>query len=188
MGQAFLFYRHRRKEGKEKNVHDPYSPQSPRVRDPPPADWYGRRTDYSLGVPTVLNNDEAPAPVLVDCQLAACNGDETRIDVFARSTDGDLLHMTGNGRRWGAFELVGAPAVLRDGIAIPMGLASPPPPAVGGRSARMSSPWAKVARFSIPPGRAESGLRLAPWAPRASGWHPAPHTRLWISGGLPLWE
>jgi hypothetical protein len=80
---------------------------------------------YSLGVPAA-QNDGAPAPVLVDWHLAACSGDPARIDLFARSPDGELLHMARNGGSWGTFECLGAPAAVQHGMAIPMGLASPP--------------------------------------------------------------
>jgi hypothetical protein len=80
---------------------------------------------HSLGFP-VAQSDGSRAPVPVDWQLAACSGDPDRIDLFARSPEGDLLHMAGVGGEWGAFECLGAPAVVSGGLAIPMGLASPP--------------------------------------------------------------
>ncbi len=80
---------------------------------------------HSLGLP-VAYTEGSRVPIPVEWPLAACSGDPNRIDLFARSPDGDLLHMTGNGSTWGAFECLGAPALIRENIAIPMGLASPP--------------------------------------------------------------
>jgi len=86
---------------------------------------------YSLGFP-IAHGDGSRVAVPVDWQLAACSGDPDRIDLFARSPDGDLLHMTGIGGAWSAFECLGAPAVLSAGTAIPMGLAGPPAACSGG--------------------------------------------------------
>lgn len=80
---------------------------------------------YSLGFP-IAHIDGSPQAVAVDWQVAACSGEPSRIDLFARSPDGDLLHMTANGQEWGPFEDLGAPATVSAGVAIPMGLAGPP--------------------------------------------------------------
>lgn len=86
---------------------------------------------YSLGFP-VAQSDGSRVPVPVDWQLAACSGDPDRVDLFARSPDGDLLHMTGIGGAWSPFECLGAPAAMSAGLPIPMGLAGPPAACSGG--------------------------------------------------------
>ena len=80
---------------------------------------------HSLGLP-VARIEGSGLAVPADWQLAACSGDPKRIDVFARSPDGDLLHMTASGGEWGAFECLGAPATTSGGIAVPLGLVVPP--------------------------------------------------------------
>lgn len=80
---------------------------------------------YSLGLP-LAPAGYARGPVPADWPLAACSGEPDRIDVFARSPEGDLLHMVGNGGAWGTFACLGAPAIQGPGTAIPMGLAGPP--------------------------------------------------------------
>ncbi len=80
---------------------------------------------HSLGLP-VAHIDGSDVSVPVDWPLAACIGDPDRIDLFARSPDGELLHMTGKQSTWGTFEYLGAPALVRENIAILMGLAGPP--------------------------------------------------------------
>src|SRR6266571_2451424 len=79
----------------------------------------------SLGVPAVRTAG-VPDPVPVDWPLAACTGGGKRIHLFARSPDGDLLHMSGDGTEWGAFECLGGPASSDAGVAIPIGLVGPP--------------------------------------------------------------
>src|SRR3989441_4547833 len=80
---------------------------------------------HSLGLP-VAHIEGSGLAVPADWQVAACSGDPTRIDVFARSPDGDLLHMTASEGAWGAFECLGAPATTSGGIAVPLGLVVPP--------------------------------------------------------------
>ena len=79
---------------------------------------------HSLGLP-LARLEGSPGTVPADWQLAACSGDPTRIHLFARSPDGDLLQMIGSEGAWGAFECLGAPATLSGGLAIPLGLAGP---------------------------------------------------------------
>ncbi len=79
---------------------------------------------HSLGLP-LARLEGSPETVPADWQLAACSGDPTRIYLFARSPDGDLLQKIGSGGEWGAFECLGAPATLSGGLAIPLGLAGP---------------------------------------------------------------
>lgn len=55
-----------------------------------------------------------------------CPGSDQQIELFATSPDGDLLHMVGGRGHWRAFECLGAPALLTDGIGIPAGLRSAP--------------------------------------------------------------
>ena len=78
-----------------------------------------------LGIP-VAYSPGSDLPVPVDWQLAGCTGAESEIDLFARSPDGDLLHMSGTPDGWGTFECLGAPAEVRERVAVPVGLASPP--------------------------------------------------------------
>lgn len=85
----------------------------------------GWREWRSLGLP-VVRIDGSDVPGAMDWPLAACSGAPHRIDLFARSPDGDLLHAARSGGTWSAFEFLGAPAAIRGGAAIPMGLASPP--------------------------------------------------------------
>ncbi len=77
----------------------------------------------SLGMP-IAQHAGGQAPV--DWPLAACSSAPNRIDLFARSPDGELLHSTGEGETWSPFENLGAPAALRNDLAIPIPLASPP--------------------------------------------------------------
>jgi hypothetical protein len=79
---------------------------------------------HSLGLP-LARLEGSPETVPADWHLAACSGDPTRIHLFARSPDGDLLQKIGSGGEWGAFECLGAPATLSGGLAIPLGLAGP---------------------------------------------------------------
>jgi hypothetical protein len=88
-------------------------------------DATGWREWRSLGLP-VGHTDGSRVPVGVDWQVAACSGSPDRIDLFARTPDGDLLHMTQTGDAWSAFEVLGSPAAITRDAAIPMGLASPP--------------------------------------------------------------
>jgi hypothetical protein len=64
--------------------------------------------------------------VPVGWQLAACRGADERLELFATSPGGDLLHMVGRRGDWRAFECLGAPALLTDGIGIPAGLLTAP--------------------------------------------------------------
>lgn len=61
-----------------------------------------------------------------DWQLTACSQGPRRLDLFGRSPDGELLQMTWEAGSWDALRCLGAPAVFSGGVAIPMGLASPP--------------------------------------------------------------
>jgi len=79
----------------------------------------------SLGVPVAHTTGSALA-VPVGWQLAGCRGTTDRIELFASSPDGDLLHMGGAPGHWDNFECLGSPAHLTADIAIPIGLASPP--------------------------------------------------------------
>lgn len=87
---------------------------------------------HSLGFP-VAHRDGSRVAVPVDWPLAACSGDPSRIDLFARSPEGDLLHMTEIEGVWGALECLGVPAVVSAGTVIPMGLAGPPAACSWGR-------------------------------------------------------
>lgn len=77
----------------------------------------------SLGIP-VAREDSVTTPV--DWPLAACSTTPNRIELFARSPDGELLHGSTNREARSTFDNLGAPAVLRGDLAIPLGLASPP--------------------------------------------------------------
>src|SRR5439155_449993 len=79
----------------------------------------------SLGAP-VARDSESGRTMPVEWPLAGCSGDATRIDLFARSPDGDLLHMTVRGDTWGTFEGLGAPATTRGGGTVPLGLGTAP--------------------------------------------------------------
>ena len=79
----------------------------------------------SLGAP-VARDSESGRTMPVEWPLAGCSGDATRIDLFARSPDGDLLHMTVRGDTWGTFERLGAPATTRGGVTVPLGLVTAP--------------------------------------------------------------
>ena len=74
----------------------------------------------SLGFPAARTG-ALSEPLPADWQLAACTRGGVRIDVFGRSPDGDLLHMSGEGENWGSFEVLGAPATSDAGVAIPLG-------------------------------------------------------------------
>ena len=74
----------------------------------------GWREARSLGAPVARDN-ESGRTMPVEWPLAGCSGDATRIDLFARSPDGDLLHMTVRGDTWGTFERLGAPATTKSG-------------------------------------------------------------------------
>jgi hypothetical protein len=80
---------------------------------------------HSLGVP-VARREGSGLAAPADWQVAACSGDPRRIDVFARSPDGDLLHMTASEGAWGTFTCLGAPATTSRAIAVPLGLVGPP--------------------------------------------------------------
>jgi Repeat of unknown function (DUF346) len=80
---------------------------------------------HSLGVPIARGNG-SQAPVPVDWQLAACSGEPGRVDLFARSPEGDLLQMTQIDGKWGTFEYLGTPASMGAGTPVPMGLGSSP--------------------------------------------------------------
>jgi hypothetical protein len=80
----------------------------------------------SLGLPVARSKAGSEPPVPADWQLTACSDGATRIDVFGRSPDGDLLHLSGDGETWDAFECLGAPATSEAGVAIPLGFAGPP--------------------------------------------------------------
>jgi hypothetical protein len=84
--------------------------------------WSAR---HNLGVP-VARSHGTELNVPVGWQLAACRGTADRIEVFASSPDGDLLHLSGVPGDWGAFACLGSPAHLAGDIGIPVGLASAP--------------------------------------------------------------
>ena len=90
---------------------------------------------YSLGVPMV-HRDASQGSVPVGWLFSACSGEPDRIDLVAGSPDGELLHMARTAGEWGAFECLGAPAMMRGSIAIPLGLAGPPA-ACSGRPGRI---------------------------------------------------
>jgi len=79
----------------------------------------------SLGFPAARTG-ALSEPLPADWQLAACTRGGVRIDVFGRSPDGDLLHMSGDGENWGSFDVLGAPATSDAGVAIPLGLTGAP--------------------------------------------------------------
>jgi hypothetical protein len=79
-----------------------------------------------LGIPVALV--QGPAAIPVEWPLAACITGRKLLHLFGRGPDGELLHLSSHldGDEWGAFRCLGAPAVVRGGTAIPMGLAGPP--------------------------------------------------------------
>jgi hypothetical protein len=87
----------------------------------------------SLGEP--IARTEGGHQVPADWQLAACSGDPARIDLFARSPDGDLLHMAAAGAKFEPFAFLGAPATTNGDVTIPLGLIAPP--AACARAGRM---------------------------------------------------
>jgi hypothetical protein len=83
--------------------------------------WSGIR---SLGIPAARIDSAQAVPA--EWQIASCSGDSSRIDVFACSPDGDLLHMTGDGATFGPFEFLGSPATTHGGVTYPLGLIGAP--------------------------------------------------------------
>lgn len=77
----------------------------------------------SLGVPVAAGSQRS---VGADWQLTACSQDSGRVDLFGRSPDGELLQKTWDGTAWHPLRRLGSPAAVSGGVAIPMGLASPP--------------------------------------------------------------
>jgi len=90
-------------------------------------EWNGGRWSrlHSLGVP-IARNIESGVTMPVEWPLAACSSEASRIDLFARSSDGDLLHAIVSGETWGDFECLGAPATTIGGVAVPLGLVTAP--------------------------------------------------------------
>lgn len=78
-----------------------------------------------LGRPGVEEED-APLDIPVDWPLAACSSAPGRIDLLARSPEGELLHAGGSVEELTAFACLGAPASFEGGLAVPMGIAGPP--------------------------------------------------------------
>jgi hypothetical protein len=96
-------------------------------------EWNGRMWGelHSLGIP-VAHDRESGSMLPLDWPLTGCSSDAARVDLFARSSDGDLLQMTAHGEKWGAFERLGAPATTIGGIAVPLGLVTAPAACSGG--------------------------------------------------------
>lgn len=98
-------------------------------------DWRDGQRDptRSLGNP-VAQSAESELRVPVDWQLSACSDDRENIYLFGRSPEGDLVWRDGAATDDSPFQLLGAPAAMRDGFVFPMGLTGPP--AVCGAGAR----------------------------------------------------
>jgi hypothetical protein len=100
-------------------------------------EWQGTEWSefHSLGIP-IAHLDSSQELVPADWLFTACSGGPDRIDLFAGSPDGELLHMTRAGSQWGAFECLGGPATMKGSVSIPLGLAGPPA-ACSGRPERI---------------------------------------------------
>src|SRR5207245_8245508 len=83
-------------------------------------EWEGAEWSdfHSLGIP-IAHRDASQGSVPAGWLFSACSGEPDRIDLVAGSPDGELLHMARTGGEWGAFECLGAQAMMRGSIAIP---------------------------------------------------------------------
>lgn len=90
-------------------------------------DWKDgqRERTRSLGHSVARSADSEP-PAPLDWQLSACCDRGDCLSLFGRSTEGDLVWRDGAAPPGTPFQLLGAPAAMRDGFVYPMGLAGPP--------------------------------------------------------------
>jgi Repeat of unknown function (DUF346) len=106
----------------------------------------------SLGIPLARGPGAGSPGLPIDWPVAACSTGPEEIQLLARGAEGELVHGTLHGERWGGFECIGSPANWVGGIGVPMGLASAPSAcscvpgrmdvfAIGSAGALLSSHW-----------------------------------------------
>ncbi len=89
-------------------------------------DRNGWTAPRSLGIPLARVEGPGSPTVPVEWPIAACVTGPGEIQLVGRGPEGELVHATFRSGEWNGFDCIGSPANWIGGMAVPMGLASPP--------------------------------------------------------------